>query len=92
MNKDYVKPKGELLPVVATRSNYEGCNYKILSFQAQVAINIENKPSRAIPGRKLQTTGKPDSPLDGVNLCTSTESWNVLQEESKKAMTPGQRW
>ena len=49
MNNDYVKPKGELLPVVATRTNYEWCKYKILIFQTQVAIKIENKPSRAIP-------------------------------------------
>ena len=51
MNNDYVKPEGELLPVVATRTNYEWCKYKILIFQAQVAIKIENKPSRAIPAK-----------------------------------------
>ena len=92
MNNDYVKPKGELLAVVATRSNYEWCKYKILSFQAQVAINIENKPSRAIPAEnsRQQVYLTHHSMESTFVLLQKVEM--ICKKESKKAMTPGQKW
>ena len=73
-------------------TNDAAIKYSIFQAQAQKLCNKRRKQTFPVTLRKLQTAGVLDSPLEGVNLCSSKESWNVLQEESKKAMTPGQRW